>query len=229
MLPDRGSGTLTFLFTDVEGSTRLWERFPQAMKHALERHDSILLTAVTAAGGQVVKTTGDGLMAVFGSAAEAVRACLAAQRSLLEEPWQDTGALRVGWACTPARPNRGRTTTSVLRSSAAPESWRSAMVARSCCPAPQLPWWTASSRTVPASWTSAPTGSRIWGGPSSFQLLHPRLPRDFPPLATPDRRPNNLPTQASTFIGRDTELREIRDRIERVGTSAHPHGSRRHR
>ena len=90
MLPDKGSGTLTFLFTDVEGSTRLWERFPQAMKHALERHDSILLTAVTAAGGQVVKTTGDGLMAVFGSAADAVRACLAAQRSLLEEPWQDT-------------------------------------------------------------------------------------------------------------------------------------------
>jgi class 3 adenylate cyclase len=57
MLPDEASGTLTFLFTDLEGSTRLWERFPQAMKGALERHDSILLTAVTAVGGQVVKTT----------------------------------------------------------------------------------------------------------------------------------------------------------------------------
>ena len=44
MLPDKAFGTLTFLFTDLEGSTRLWERFPQAMKDALERHDSILLT-----------------------------------------------------------------------------------------------------------------------------------------------------------------------------------------
>jgi class 3 adenylate cyclase len=65
MRSDKASGTLTFLFTDLEGSTRLWERFPQAMKRALERHDSILLTAVTAVGGQVVKTTGDGLMAVL--------------------------------------------------------------------------------------------------------------------------------------------------------------------
>jgi class 3 adenylate cyclase len=95
MLPDKASGTFTFLFTDIEGSTRLWERFPQAMRRALERHDSILLTAATTAGGHVVKTTGDGLMAVFGSAADAVRACLAAQRGLMEEPWPETGALRV--------------------------------------------------------------------------------------------------------------------------------------
>ena len=95
MLPDQASGTFTFVFTDIEGSTRLWERFPQAMKHALERHDSILLSAVTDAGGQVIKTTGDGLMAVFGSAAEAVRACLTAQRRLVAESWPETGALRV--------------------------------------------------------------------------------------------------------------------------------------
>jgi class 3 adenylate cyclase len=50
VLPDMASGTLTFLFTDLEGSTRLWERFPQRMKRVLERHDSILRTAVTAAG-----------------------------------------------------------------------------------------------------------------------------------------------------------------------------------
>jgi class 3 adenylate cyclase len=116
MLPDKASGTLTFLFTDLEGSTRLWERFPQAMRRALERHDSILLTAVTAAGGQVVKTTGDGLMAVFGSAADAVRACLAAQRGLVEEPWQETGALRVRMGLHSGEAQlRGGTTTSVLR------------------------------------------------------------------------------------------------------------------
>ena len=167
MLPDKGSGTLTFLFTDVEGSTRLWERFPQAMKHALERHDSILLTAVTAAGGQVVKTTGDGLMAVFdpqlkpcGPAllpSEAPGRALAGHRC---------PAGRMGLHSGEAQPREDDYFgPAVIRCA---RSWRSAMVARSCCPAPQLPWWTASSRTVPASWTSAPTGSRIWGGPSSF-------------------------------------------------------------
>jgi class 3 adenylate cyclase len=61
--PEPTSGTLIFLFTDVEGSTRLWERLPQAMKTALERHDRILQAAVAASNGRVVKTTGDGMMA----------------------------------------------------------------------------------------------------------------------------------------------------------------------
>ena len=95
MQPEPTSGTLIFLFTDVEGSTRLWERLPQAMKAALERHDRILQAAVAASNGQVVKTTGDGIMATFPSAAAAVRACLAAQRDLGAEPWGATGALQV--------------------------------------------------------------------------------------------------------------------------------------
>ena len=65
----RATGTITFLFTDLEGSTRLWEQYPDAMKAALARHDAILRTAIEASGGHVVKATGDGMMAVFGSAA----------------------------------------------------------------------------------------------------------------------------------------------------------------
>ena len=95
MHPEPASGTLTFLFTDLEGSTRLWERFPQALKRALERHDRILQDAVTGSNGQVIKATGDGLMAIFASAADGVSACLAAQRGLVNEPWQETGVLRV--------------------------------------------------------------------------------------------------------------------------------------
>jgi class 3 adenylate cyclase len=69
------------------GSTRLWEQFSDAMKPALARHDAILRAAVEGSNGQVVKTTGDGLMAIFSSVAGAVSACVTAQRGLMEEPW----------------------------------------------------------------------------------------------------------------------------------------------
>jgi class 3 adenylate cyclase len=65
-MPDLPSGTVTFLFTDLEGSTRLWEEQPEAMQTALARHDVLLRLAVEANGGRVVKSTGDGLHAVFG-------------------------------------------------------------------------------------------------------------------------------------------------------------------
>ena len=68
---DAASGTVTFLFTDLEGSTRLWEDFPDAMQDALARHDEILRDAVAAHDGQIVKTTGDGVHAVFASAHDA--------------------------------------------------------------------------------------------------------------------------------------------------------------
>jgi predicted ATPase/class 3 adenylate cyclase len=216
MLPDEAPGTFTFLFTDVEGSTSLWERFPQAMNRALERHDSILLTAVTAAGGQVVKTTGDGLMAVFGSAAEAVRACLAAQRGLVEEPWPETGALRVrmGLHSGEAQP-RGDDYfgPAVIRSERTMAVGHGGQVLLSGASAALV------ADQLPESAALVDLGAhrlKDLGRPEQlFQLVHPALPREFPPLATPDRRPNNLPTQASTFIGRDTELREICARIER--------------
>ncbi len=88
-------GTLAFLFTDIAGSTQLWERLPEAMTVALARHDTILRAAVEASGGRVVKTTGDGLMAVFPTATAGVAASLAAQLALGAEAWQETGSLRV--------------------------------------------------------------------------------------------------------------------------------------
>jgi hypothetical protein len=73
-------GTVTFLFTDIEGSTARWEHHPTAMAIALARHDALLHAAVERHGGHVVKTTGDGLHAVFAAAGDAVAAVLAAQR-----------------------------------------------------------------------------------------------------------------------------------------------------
>ena len=85
----------TFLFTDLEGSTQLWQQHPEAMKAALARHDTLLRSAVESSNGQVVKTTGDGLHAVFSSSLEGVSASLKAQQSLLDESWGETGPLKV--------------------------------------------------------------------------------------------------------------------------------------
>jgi LuxR family maltose regulon positive regulatory protein len=82
------SGTLTFCFTDIEGSSRLWEQHPQAMPPALARHDSILRTTILAHHGVIFKTAGDGVHAVFTRATDALQAVLAAQRALAAEPWQ---------------------------------------------------------------------------------------------------------------------------------------------
>jgi class 3 adenylate cyclase len=75
--------TITFLFTDVEGSTSLWEKNPEAMSEALYRHDEILRTAIEAHNGQVFKTVGDAFHAVFSTAPHALRAALEAQRTLV--------------------------------------------------------------------------------------------------------------------------------------------------
>src|SRR2546428_13457655 len=94
MPPEPSSQTLTFLFTDIEGSTRLWEQYQHSMKDALERHDVILRDAGETSNGQVVKTIGDGFMAVFGSAVDGVSACLRAEQGLANVPGGETGALR---------------------------------------------------------------------------------------------------------------------------------------
>src|SRR5579862_3715740 len=89
------SGTVTFLFTDIEGSTRLWQRDERAMRAAVARHDELLTAAVTAQGGWVFSTMGDGLAAAFSSAAAAVAAALAAQRAVGDEPWPTEAPVRV--------------------------------------------------------------------------------------------------------------------------------------
>ena len=76
------TGTVTFLFTDIEGSTKLWEQHPEEMKAALAQHDSILKDAIESNRGHFIKTTGDGVHAVFTTAIDSVNATIAAQRTL---------------------------------------------------------------------------------------------------------------------------------------------------
>jgi DNA-binding SARP family transcriptional activator/predicted ATPase len=91
-------GTVTFLFTDIEGSTRLWEQHANVMPAALARHDAILRAAVETHGGLVFRTVGDAICAAFTHAPDALSAALAGQRALQSEPWEATGPLRVRMA-----------------------------------------------------------------------------------------------------------------------------------
>jgi class 3 adenylate cyclase len=94
-LSELPSGTVTFLFTDLEGSTRLWQDHPEAMQAALARHDDIVRAAIESPGGYVVKTTGDGFHAAFAAGHDAIDAAVAAQLALAGEPWGATGPLVV--------------------------------------------------------------------------------------------------------------------------------------
>ncbi len=85
------TGTVTFLFTDIEGSTRLWEQHPHAMPGALARHDAILRQAIATHAGMIFRTVGDAFCAAFARTPDALRAALDAQRALQREPWGVTG------------------------------------------------------------------------------------------------------------------------------------------
>ena len=89
------TGTVTFLFTDIEGSTKMWDRNPQAMQAALVRHDEVLRRAIEERGGYVFKTVGDAFCAAFSTGPGALEAALETQRRLLCEKWEQTEPIRV--------------------------------------------------------------------------------------------------------------------------------------
>ena len=105
------TGTVTLLFTDIEGSTRLWEAEPDAMAVALRRHDEILRGAIERAGGYVFKTVGDAFCAAFAAAGPALQAVLAAQRELTAQQWPTSRPVRVRMGLHTGRHARSGTPT----------------------------------------------------------------------------------------------------------------------
>src|SRR5918998_749601 len=89
LMADLPSGTVTFLFTDIEGSAGLWEQNPRAMTAAVERHLTVLRTAIEANGGVLFKTVGDAVQAAFPAVPAAVAAALDAQRALATAAWSE--------------------------------------------------------------------------------------------------------------------------------------------
>ena len=103
------SETLTFLFTDLEGSTRFWQEHPEAMKSIMAQHDDLIRTVVETSKGQVVKKTGDGFHAAFVSTQDCLNACIRAQQELMNKDWDEIGSLqvRMGIHVGEAQPREG--------------------------------------------------------------------------------------------------------------------------
>ena len=207
------TGTVTFLFTDIEGSTKLWEQFPDAMKAALARHDAILQEAIQQNNGYLVKTTGDGCLAAFHTAPEALDAALTLQHALSTEAWpSDTplnvrAALHTGAAELRDNDYFGSTLSRAARLLAI--GWGG-----------QTLLSTASQElvrdTLPLHITLLDLGQHrlkdLQRPETVFQVAHPHLPRDFPPLRSLDNPAllNNLPQQMTSFIGREAAIEDVK-------------------
>ena len=201
------AGTVTFLFTDIEGSTALITRLGSAYEELLEVHRGILRAAFEAAGGVEVQTEGDAFFVVFASAGAAAAACIAAQRGLWTYPWPADSPVRVrmGLHTGEATPTMDGDYTSL-------EVHRAARIAAAGHGGQVLV--SETTRTLlegrlPADVTIRDLGEHRLKDlrPERLsQLEAAGLPVDFPPIRSLDRRPNNLPTQLTSFVGRDRDL-----------------------
>ena len=200
-----------FLFTDIEQSTRTWERDPERMKHSLAVHDEVVISAIEDASGTVVKGTGDGFMAVFDDPGEAVWAAADITHRLVDAEWGDGPVLRIrigvheGIADVRGDDYFG---TAVNRAARLMGVASGGQVVMSDDVARHL-----------EDGVKGDLGVRDLGehrlkdlaGPQRiYQLTGPGLETSFPSLGTLDLTPNNLPEQLSDMVGRERELAEIR-------------------
>lgn len=201
----------TFLFSDIEGSTRLWEHEPGRMRAALERHDEASRAAVLNAGGQIVKTTGDGVHAVFEHPHQGVAAALALQQAMAAPQPEGTLALKVrcGVHCGECEARDGDYHGPVLN--------RAARVMSAAHGGQTLVTQAVAERAaalLPADTTLLDLGTvrlRDLASPERvLQLVHPGLRAQFPPLRSLEATPNNLAQQLNSFVGRERELAEVR-------------------
>ena len=195
------SGVVTFLFTDIEGSTRRWEANADAMRVALAAHDEVLRTAIEGHGGSLFKHTGDGVCAAFASPKSAVDAAVAAQREL-ELP------VRMGIATGEAELRDGDYFGTVLnraaRVMAAGHGGQILLVESTASLLSEIDLVDLGPRRL----RDLPTPVGM------FQVRAPGLPADFPPLRALDTSSGNLRFATSSFIGRESELDEVQAAVK---------------
>ena len=205
------SGNVTFLFTDIERSSQLWETHPQAMGRALSQHDELMRAVFNEHHGHVFKTIGDAFCVAFRSALNAVRSAVELQRQLATATWEETGPLRVRMALHSGEAEHrdgdyfGQTLNRVARILAAGHGGQTLL---SRVTAERV------REELPREITLRDLGERRLKDLSRperiFQIIANDLPADFPPLRSLEVLPNNLPAQLTTFVGRAREMAELK-------------------
>ena len=205
-MPDLPAGTVTFLFTDIEGSTRRWDEQPDAMQCALRRHDAILREAIERHGGHVFKTIGDAFYAAFARATDAVAAAVTAQRVLATEPWGEAspGPVRMALHTGAADEREGDYFGPPLnRVARLHEAGHGGQVLLSGVTADLV------RDRLPDGVQLRDLGEhrlRDLARPEHvFQLAIWGLPADFPPLQLVHDQPANLPVPITSAVGREGE------------------------
>ena len=210
-MSQRPTGTITFLFTDIEGSSKKWERQPEAMRIALAAHDRLLRAAFESRGGYVFKTIGDAFCVAFDTAQDATASALEAQRALHAASWEAIGEMKVRMALhTGAAEHRdgdyfGQALNRVSRILSSAHGGQVLL---------SLPTQELVRDLLPMGVQLRPLGEhrlRDLARPEQlFQLVTSDLPAHFPPLRSLESVPNNLPVQLTSFIGREREMAEVK-------------------
>ncbi|PYQ56467.1 MAG: transcriptional regulator [Acidobacteria bacterium] len=206
----RPVGTVTFLFTDMEGSTRAWEAHPAETQVALKRHDDIMAREIEARDGVIVleRGEGDSVFAVFARATDAVAAAWEIQRALRAQSWPAHVSMRVRMAIHTGEAGADYRGPHVNR----------AARLRSIAHGEQI---LLSGVTAGIVRGGLPNGSSLVDlgqhrlrdvaeTEHVFQLAHPELRSDFPPLKSLSNFRQNLPVQLSSFVGRERERQNVR-------------------
>jgi len=205
------SALTTVLFTDIEGSTRLWDQEPERMRPALEQHDALARAAVEGNHGTIVKMTGDGLYATFADSLDALAAALQLQLALADTAATGGVALRVRCGLHAGEVDRrdndyfGSAVNRAARIMGAAHGGQiilSQAVADRI--ADRLPQAVALRDLGTVRLRDLAHPERV------YQVVHPELRRDFPALRSLEATPNNLPQQLSSFVGRERVLAEVK-------------------
>jgi predicted ATPase/class 3 adenylate cyclase len=212
------TGTVTFLFTDIEGSTKRWETDPASMRAASSREEAILRHAIGANGGYAYKMIGDAFQAAFPTAPQALQAALDAQLALRSENWPaEAGELKVRMALhTGATEERGddyvgpalNRVARILSAAHGGQTLLSQVtheLVRDALP-PDVRLVDMGEHRL----------KDLTRPEHIFQIVAPGLQSDFPPLKTLENRPNNLPLQPTPLIGRERELGEVAKLLRRA-------------
>ncbi len=210
MATARPTGTVTFLFSDIEGSTARWERDRKAMEPALALHDALMRAALEERGAYVFKTVGDAFCAAFATAADAIAAALDAQRALSAADFSAVEGIRVrmalhaGSAAERHGDYFGPTVNHVARLLAIGHGGQ-VLLSGAC---------TELVRgELPPECSLLDLGAHrlkdLAQPERVYQLIAPELPQAFPELRSLDHLSNNLPTQLTTFVGREDDVAEI--------------------